>query len=114
VAMQIGIAANREKSTSNDELLSESGISYEGLIHFDWTHFKLHTPKRRITTSLDYFPGISDSGRNRLNYDINYRQEFITDLFFVIELYASYDSKPPDTAISGEDFGVITSLEFRW
>jgi hypothetical protein len=114
VAVQLGIAANRERSTSNSDFISESGISYEGLIHFDWTHFKLHTPKRRLSTSVDYFPGITESSRHRVNYEINYRQEFVADLFFNIELYASYDSEPPDTAISGEDFGMITSLEFRW
>ena len=31
-----------------------------------------------------------------------------------LEIYSSFDSQPPEGAFSGEDFGVITSLEYEW
>ena len=110
----VGIAANHEKSTGNMSNPGTSETNLEGVLQFDWTFFKLNTPKSRINSQLQYYPGITDSGRNRVNFNVNVRQEFVKDLFWNVEFFSSFDSKPPQGAQSREDYGVVTSLEYEW
>lgn len=110
----LGVSANVEQSTGSSSAAGTTKENLEGVAQLDWTFFKLNVPRSRIGTNLQYFPGISDSGRNRANFTLNLRQEFVLDLFWNVELYASYDSRPPAGAISKEDYGVITSLQYDW
>ena len=112
--LALGIAGNQEQSTGDAMVSATQETNLEGLLQMDWTYFKLHTPSSRINTSLEYFPGITDSGRHRANLDITFKQEFVKDLFWNVEFWASYDSRPPAGALSGEDYGIVTSLEFLW
>ena len=86
----------------------------EGVLQLDWTYFKLNTPKSRINTQLQYYPGITDSGRNRVNFNVNVRQEFVKDLFWNVEFFSSFDSRLPQGALSREDYGIVTELEYEW
>jgi hypothetical protein len=112
--LAFGLAGNLENSTGNTTNASTHETNLEGLMEIDWTFFKLHSPSSRVKTSLEYFPGITDSGRHRVNLNVNLRQEFIKDLFWNIEMYGSYDNRPPTGAISSEDYGIVTSLEYLW
>ena len=93
---------------------SSTDYSLESLLDVDWTVFKLSTPSSRVSAKLEYHPGLTDSGRNRVDFNMNMRQEFIKDLFWVLEGYYSHDSNPPPGAISGDDFGITTSLAYEW
>ena len=112
--LALGLAGNREQSTGDAVLNATQETNLEGLLQMDWTYFKLHTPSSKINTSLELFPGITDSGRNRANLGITFKQEFIKDLSWNVEFWASYDSRPPPGALSGEDYGIVTSIEFDW
>lgn len=112
--LAFGLAGNLENSTGDTVNGSSRETNLEGLMEIDWTLFKLHSPSSRVNTSLEYFPGITDSGRHRVNINVTLRQEFIKDLFWNIEMYGSYDNKPPIGAISGEDYGIVTSLQYLW
>ena len=63
--------------------------SVEGSFGATWTYFKLHTPRSRIATNIEYLPSITQSGRNRLNFDINLRQEFLKDMFWALEFWST-------------------------
>ena len=110
----LGIAANRENSTGDTMSGGTNETNLEGVLELDWTFFKLSTPKSRINTQLQYYPGITDTGRHRVNLNLNLRQEFLKDLFWNVEFFSSFDNKPPQGAISREDYGVVTSLEYEW
>ena len=110
----LGLAANRESSTGDETNESEQDTSLEGVLEVNWTFFKLHSPSSKINTRLQYYPGITESGRHRANLELNFRQEFVKDMFWVTEFWSSYDSHPPSGAISGEDYGITTSLEYIW
>ena len=49
-----------------------------------------------------------------MNLDLTFRQEFVKDMFWVMEFWSTYDNEPPPGAVSGEDYGITTALEYRW
>lgn len=109
-----GLAVNKENSTSTESAGSESGTDMEGVFQASWTRFINVVPRSRLSADLQYYPSITDTGRYRANFDLRYRQEFIKDLFWRLTWYASYDSKPPQSAEAKDDFGFITALEYNW
>jgi hypothetical protein len=110
----LGFAANYENPTGDPLQGSSSDTTLEGLLDIDWTVFKLSTPSSRVHAKLEYYPGLSESGRNRVDVKLNLRQEFIKDFFWVLEGFYSHDSDPPPGAVSGDDFGITTSLAYEW
>lgn len=110
----LGLVSNYENLSGNLEDDNYDDISLEGLLNIDWTVFKLNTPSSRVSARLNYFPSLSEGGRNHLDLKISLRQEFIKDLFWVVEAFGSHDSRPPPGAISGDDYGITTSLAYEW
>jgi len=110
----IGIAGNIETSIGDSLQAGADKSNLEGVIRANWSFFKLHTPKSNIDLVLQYYPGITDTGRDRINANLRMRQELAKDLFWAINIYGSYDSKPPTGALAKEDYGVVTSLEYEF
>jgi Protein of unknown function, DUF481 len=78
---------------------AEPATSAEGLIG---TGFR---------SNLLVYPSISDSGRVRVSFDANYRQDLFGDLYLSFSFYDEYDSKPPPGGNNNE-FG--TTLAVGW
>jgi hypothetical protein len=55
------------------------------------------------------FPGITESGRLRVNTDITLRNELFRDVFWDLSFYSNYDNQPAEGA-EKEDYGIVTSL----
>ncbi len=110
----LGLAANLEKTASSIETNSENEASWEGVISAEWKFYSLYTPKSDWRVTGQYYPGITDTDRDRGNLSINFAQEFWKDLFWDMNFYYSYDSKPPEAALSKEDFGITTSVGYSF
>lgn len=110
----LGVAGNLETSIGDNNQTSTEKANAEGVVQANWSYFKLHSPKSNINFLFQYYPGITDSGRNRLNTNLRLRQEFVKDLFWSVNLYGSYDSRPPSGAVAKEDYGIVTSLEYEF
>jgi hypothetical protein len=112
-----GFSANRESETGSDgtnSKLSDAGTNTEALVTFDYTFYKLYSPKSQIKASGTYYQGISDSDRFRGTANLTLRQEVISDLFWDMSFFYDYDSKPLQGAVAREDWGVITSLGYEF
>jgi hypothetical protein len=113
-----GLSANKEQTTGSSGTepsdLNEGGANFEGVISFNWTFFRLYTPKSRVDFNTTVFPGISQSGRLRGTANINLRQEIVNDLFWELRTYLDYDNQPLQGAEAKEDYGVITSLGYEF
>ena len=48
-----------------------------------------------VYTSLAVFPSLTESGRVRLNFDTDFRWEFIDDFYISLGFTENYDSSPP-------------------
>ena len=101
-----GRAVNQEFRTGDEPSAVTLGLPRS--VTYDL--FFYSTPKTDLKTSLTIFVGVSDWGRNRAEQNLAFRREFIKDLFWEISTYASYDSRPPESANSSADYGVVSSL----
>lgn len=104
IEASIGLAASSE-----DRIAGTTQKGVEGLIRSSFDIFQLNIPTTRLTANINFFPGITESGRIRVNTDINLRNELVRDLFWDLSFYSSYDNQPAD-GFNGEDYGIVTSL----
>jgi len=85
----------------------------EGLLEFSANYYVYDSPKVSFSSQLLIYPGFTDWGRVRSDLDLRVRWELISDLFFQLQLYSSYDNKPPVTEDTTTfDYGVVTSLSY--
>ena len=109
-----GLFANFEKPLVNDGSADDTETSLEGLLFLEWTYFKLRAPKSQVDVSFNFYPGITDTDRQRGDLRVRYRQEFLADLFWNLTYFDNFDTKPPLGATSKRDYGLITSLEYKF
>ena len=102
--VNVGLAASLEDRTDGTK---QDGV--EGLIRSSFDIFRLNIPMTRLTANINLFPGITESGRIRINTDITLRNEIVRDFFWDLSFYSSYDNQPAEGFVS-EDYGIITSL----
>lgn len=88
--------------------------SLEAVLSTEYSFFIYDTPKRSLDAGLAVFPSLTESGRVRVEADIDSRFEIVEDLFFDLSVYGSYDSKADPSAPSNSDYGVITSLGYSF
>jgi len=71
-------------------------------------------PALGVSSRLSVFPGSTESGRTRAQLDLSLRWDVITDLFWDLSYYNSYDTDPPSSSNSTSDYGVITSIGYSF
>ncbi len=101
-----GIQISREdldQGTSNEDTLEAFGS-----LTWDW--FRYDSPELDLSTNVEIYPNLTDTGRVRAELDIAFRWELVTDLFWQLSLYNSFDSRPAVTGAERNDYGVTTSL----
>jgi len=102
--LNAGLAGNRENKQDDT-----TTTSVEGLIRSSLDIFKHSLPVTRLSANVNIFPGITESGRLRINTNISLRNEIIRDLFWDLTFYSTYDNRPVQGAES-TDYGIVTSL----
>jgi hypothetical protein len=86
----------------------------EGVFRASYDYFVYSDPERTFNTSLTVFPSITDFGRWRADFNTDFRLEFIDDLFWVMSLFANYDSDPISEDASQSDYGIRSELAYKW
>lgn len=88
--------------------------SVEGFAGVNWDWFRYDSPELDLSSSLLVIPNLSDTGRVRAEFDMRLRWELISDLFWQVSFYNSFDSDPIDPGAEKNDYGVITSLGYSF
>jgi opacity protein-like surface antigen len=104
-----GADVNHEIPTEGDP---ETNV--EGVLRVSYDYFSYSDPERTFGTALTVFPSITDFGRWRADFNTNFRLEFVDDLFWVMSLFANYDSEPVSEDASQSDYGVRSELAYKW
>ena len=104
-----GADVNHEIPTEGDP---ETNL--EGVFRASYDYFVYSDPERTFSTSLTVFPSITDFGRWRADFNTDFRLEFFDDLFWVMNVFANYDSDPVSEDASQSDYGVRSSLAYKW
>jgi hypothetical protein len=107
---QSGIQGTREWANSSET----SHYYLEGLVGFDFYRFIYDDPEVNLTSKAHYFPGLSDWGRHRAELNIDLKWEILSDLFWVLTFYDSFDSRPLKQGAPKNDYGVTFSLEWNY
>ena len=105
----LGLSFNRESFRDS----TKPNFNLEGLIAFQYQLFIYDHPKASLNTHLTLYPGITDRGRFRLNYNITLSWEIIIDLYWDLSGYFSYDNKPTSGA-SSNDYGINTAFKYEF
>lgn len=110
VAALVGIAATREWATGE----ADNRTGLEGILGADWRVFDFASPTTSLTARGALYPSFTESGRWRTESSLSLRREIISDFFFDLSFYHTYDSDPPDELAESSDYGVVTSLGYSF
>jgi Protein of unknown function, DUF481 len=126
---QIGVATGPRLINSNRAQMSlggglvfndERGVDVEptqnteALFVFQTSFYTYDRPKTNLDINLQYYPSLSNIGRNRLQLDASVKREFLKDLFVGLSLYNTYDSRPPNPTANTNDIGVVVSIGWSY
>jgi uncharacterized protein DUF481 len=110
ILLLAGAVANQEWTEGAED---DTQSSLEAALGGQWRIFRFNDPEVSLSSALYLYPSLTESGRWRGNLDISLRREIISDLFFDISMYESYDSDPP-TGAETTDYGIVTSLGYKF
>ncbi len=106
LAMIGGLLGTHESSTGSES----SKDSVEGLFGVQFSRYQFDDPTIDMSISLTAYPGITESGRLRAQFDASVRRELIDDLFWDLTYYNTYDSDPSSGTAATSDYAIVTSL----
>jgi len=104
-----GLALNHEIPVEGE---SEDNLEAVGMVTYDY--YKYSEPERSLTTNLRVFPSVTDFGRWRATFDLDFRLELVKDFFWKMNFYSSYESDPVSEEASSTDYGVTSSLGYKF
>lgn len=91
-------------------LSGENQQSVEAVISGDFTHWRFDTPELDLEVGFSAYPSLTEKGRLRADNNIRIKWEIIDDLFWNVNLWASYDNSSVDMEGGETDWGVTTGL----
>ena len=100
-----GMAVNQEWNAEGP-----SAINLEALFSSDYNFFQHHSPKANITVAATIYPGLTEWGRFRGEFNTVFRREMGNDFFCDLDFYYSYDNRPRGENASTDDWGIVTSV----
>jgi len=105
----LGMDVNHEIPSSGAEETNLEAVSW-----LTYEYYKFNSPERNFTTNFLIFPSITDWGRWRASLNTDFRFEIINDLYWKMSFYTTYDNKPISPEAATSDYGVITSLGYKF
>jgi hypothetical protein len=105
----LGLSLNRENFIDT----TKDATNLEGLLAMSYQFYIYDSPKASLNTDVVLYPGLTDWGRIRFNYNITLSWEIIIDLFWELSGYYSYDNKPTAGA-SSNDYYINTAFKYEF
>jgi hypothetical protein len=107
LSMSAGVSANDEQNVDADPTQN-----LEGIFAFRTSYYTYDRPRTNLDIALQYYPSLSDWGRQRVQLDASAKREVFKDVFIALNLFDTYDSRPPSTSAFTNDVGI--TLSFGW
>jgi uncharacterized protein DUF481 len=104
-----GLAVNDEQGVD-----VEATQNVEALFLFRASYYTYDRPKTTLDISLQYYPSLSDLGRQRLQFDAGVKRELWKDFFVSLNGYNSYDNRPPNPTADTNDVGLVLSIGWSY
>ena len=87
--------------------LLEPTKNFEGTVMLRSSYYTYDGSKTNFSMGLDYFPSLSNWGRQRLQFDAGLSQDVWGDLSFSIDVFDTFDSDPPNPDADRNDVGMV-------
>lgn len=104
-----GLAVNHEIPTNGSE---ESNV--EGVLGASYEYFKFAVPKKSLVSDLLLYPSLTGGSRLRAEFTTTFDLELISDFYWDMEFYTSYDSDPITQDAETVDYGVNSSVAYKF
>ena len=104
-----GLVVNNEQGVD-----TEPTENFEATATFRTSYYTYDGSKTNFTLGFDYFPSLSNWGRQRIQFDVSLSQDVWKDLSFSIDLFDTFDSRPPNPDAARNDVGIVTSLGWTY
>ncbi len=101
----LGIQGLEERSIGGDRQ-----ESVEAVITSHYSRWRFDSPELDLSLGAEIYPSLSQSGRVRADTNATLRWEFISDFFWDISAWGSYDSSAVDEEAGEFDWGITTGL----
>ena len=102
-----GLSVNDEHGVD-----TEPTQNIEAIVTFRTSYYAYDFPKTNIDVGFQYFPSLSDFGRQRMQFDSTVRREIWKDVILAVNVFDTFDSQPPAVDADRNDVGVV--LSFGW
>jgi len=100
-----GVVANNEQGVD-----TESVQNVEALLMGSLSYYTYDSPKTTGDFKFQYYPSLTQTGRQRIQIDAAFKRELIKDLTLTFSLFYTFDSKPPKEGAARTDVGIVTSI----
>jgi len=104
-----GVVVNDERGVDVEPVRN-----VEALVLFQSSFFTYDRPKTNLDFNIQYYPSLSNAGRQRVQLDAGVKREFFKDLFVALTVYHTYDNRPPNPAADTNDVGVVSSIGWTY
>jgi hypothetical protein len=91
---------------------TEATQNLEAVAGLRASYYSYDRPRTNLDFSFEYFPSLSDWGRQRIQMDAALRREVWKDFFLSVSVFDTFDSRPPNPDSNRNDVGVV--LSFGW
>jgi hypothetical protein len=88
--------------------------NFEGLVVFSTSYYTYDRPKTNLDLTVQYYPSLSNIGRHRLQLDSSMKRELLKDFFVSLNIFDTFDSRPPDATADRNDVGVVASIGWTY
>jgi hypothetical protein len=102
-----GLAVSDERNVEADPKQNLDGVTTVRLSYYTYDR-----PRTNLDVSFQYFPSLSDLGRQRIQLDSSIKREVWKDVFLAVNMFDTFDSRPPTASADINDVGVL--LSFGW
>jgi hypothetical protein len=103
-----GLTVNAEQSV---ETLTYS-TNLDAVATFAYKRFYYNAPKLTINADFSAYPSITNWGRIRLEGSLYVYVEIFKDFTIGMNFYDTYDSRPPEGALSKNDYGINLTIGY--
>ncbi|WP_157473280.1 DUF481 domain-containing protein [Eudoraea adriatica] len=92
---------------------SQTEQDLAGVIQLAYDIFKYTSPKISLKSNITYIPYFTGDRRSRMNFNLNPMVSIFNNNFKVgFNFYYNYDSNPPASSLSNEDYGINLQLTY--
>lgn len=103
----LGVQGAIEKSDPGQKL-----ESLEGVLGATYALWRFDTPEVDLSTDVTLYPGITESGRWRGNANIRFSWELVSDFYWDVTTWATYDNQSQSG--SDTDYGISTGIAWTY